>query len=73
MITKFYWGTRILGYIACLVGIFLYLSHQADAAPDIRNIGFGLVGFGFISFFISYVLHAWLRLGPRSKTEGESP
>jgi len=69
MIMKIYWATRILGYLACLAGIFLYLSHQADAATDIRNIGFGLLGFGFVSFFISYAIHAWLRFGARSKTK----
>lgn len=65
MIVKFYWATRILGYLACLVGIFYYLYHQADADPRPAQLGLGLVGFGFVAFFVSYALRAWLRYGSR--------
>lgn len=65
MMAKTYWGARILAYIACLAGIFLYLRHQVDADPDLRNAGLGLVGIGFLAFFVSYALRAWMRFGPR--------
>jgi hypothetical protein len=69
MITKLYWATRVLGYLACMVGIFIFLRHQADADPSIKNIGLGLVGIGFFAFFVSYALRAWLRFGPRRKSD----
>lgn len=67
MITKLYWATRILGYVACLAGIFLFLAHQADADPALKNMGLGIVGVGFIGFFASYALRAWFRFGPGRK------
>ena len=69
MIIKLYWITRVLAYIACLAGILMYLMHQADADPRTVQYGLGLVGLGFVSFFISYALRAWLRFGPGSRTE----
>ena len=69
MTTKIYWITRLLGYIVSLVGIFLFLYHQADADPATKNLGLGLVGIGFVSFFISYALRAWLRFGPGQPKE----
>ena len=33
MIKKIYWAARIVAYLACFIGIFLYLYHQADADP----------------------------------------
>jgi hypothetical protein len=68
MIIKIYWITRILGYLACMAGIFLFLAHQADAESALQNTGLGLVGIGFLSFFISYALRAWLRFGPDHNT-----
>ncbi len=65
MIKKLYWAFRLLGYIASLVGVFFYLAHQADAGDEMRNIGLGLVGIGFLSLFTSYGLRAWLRFGRR--------
>lgn len=72
MIIKLYWTTRILGYVACMVGIFTFLTHQADAESTFKNLGLGLVGLGFVGFFISYALRAWLRFGPRRKTDADS-
>ena len=40
-----------------------------DADPATKNLGLGLVGIGFVSFFISYALRAWLRFGPGRPTE----
>ncbi len=64
MITKIYWITRLLGYIVSLVGIFMFLYHQADPDTATKNLGLGLVGIGFVAFFISYAIRAWLRFGP---------
>jgi hypothetical protein len=72
MIIKIYWITRVLGYLACMVGIFLFLAHQADAEPGLKTMGLGLVGLGFFGFFISYVLRAWLRFGPRRHPDDDS-
>ena len=71
MIIKLYWITRVLAYIACFAGIFMYLMHHADADPRNVQFGLGLVGLGFVSFFISYALRAWLRFGSGSKTHEE--
>ena len=71
MITKIYWTTRILGYLACLVGIFYYLYHQPDADPRTAEFGLGLVGLGFVAFFISYALRAWIRFHPRRASDEE--
>ena len=71
MLTKLYWITRISGYVACLGGILVYLYHQADADPGIRNAGLSCVGFGFVAFFISYAIRAWLRFGPDRKAQEE--
>lgn len=68
MIAKAYWIARILAYVACLVGIMVYLRHQVDADPALRNTGLGLVGIGFLAFFVSYALRAWIRFGPRGDT-----
>ena len=65
MITKIYWATRMSGYIASLAGIFLFLRHQLDAESTLRDIGLGLVGLGFVAFFASYALRAWLRYAAR--------
>lgn len=70
MITKIYWITRLLGYIACLAGIFYYLAHQADSQAS--QIGIGIVGFGFVSFFASYALRVWLRYGSRPAPDEEN-
>lgn len=72
MIVKVYWATRILGYVACLAGIFYYLSHQPDADPAARNLGLGVVGIGFVGFFVSYAIRAWLRYGPRRPADKEN-
>ena len=71
MTTKLYWIARIVGYLASLVGIFYYLYHQADADPRNAQFGLGLVGFGFVAFFVSYALRAWLRLGSRRHADEE--
>ncbi len=71
MIIKIYWIARVFGYIACMAGIFLFLRHQADAEPAMKNLGLGLVGIGFLGFFVSYALRAWLRFGPGRKTDEE--
>ena len=73
MITKIYWAARIVAYLACFAGIFLYLYHQADADPLVRNRGLALVGTGFVAFFVSYTLRAWLRFAPRPRPDGEDP
>ena len=65
MITQIYWVIRVIGYIVCLVGIFLFLAHQADADPALKNTGLGIVGAGFVAFFISYALRVWLRYASR--------
>jgi hypothetical protein len=69
MIIKIYWITRVFGYIASMVGIFLFLAHQADADPATKNLGLALVGIGFLGFFASYSLRAWLRFGPGIKSD----
>lgn len=71
MITKIYWVARIAAYLACLAGIFVYLYHQPDADPSVRNAGLGLVGAGFVAFFVSYAIRAWLRFAPKRPTDGE--
>ncbi len=73
MIKKLYWAFRLLGYIASLVGVFFYLAHQADAGDEMRNIGLGLVGIGFLSLFTSYGLRAWLRYAPKKPPEELPP
>jgi len=65
MITKFYWVTRILGYMACLGGVFYHLARLQRPEASDSWMGLGLVGAGFIFFFISYALRAWLRFGSR--------
>ena len=67
MIIKIYWITRIFGYIVSMAGIFFFLYHQADADPALKNMGLALVGIGFLGFFASYTLRAWLRFGRGSK------
>ena len=69
MINKASWVTRLVGYIVSLVGIFLFLYHQGDADPATKNLGLGLVGIGFVSFFISYALRVWMRFGPSRPAE----
>lgn len=69
MIKKFYWAFRLIGYAACLCGIAFYLAHQADAGDEGRTLGLGIVGIGFLGFFISYGLRAWMRFAPRPKPE----
>ena len=71
MIIKFYWITRVLGYVACMAGIFLFLYNKADADQSLAQTGLGLVGLGFFGFFISYGLRAWLRFGPGAKSREE--
>ena len=73
MMKKLYWAFRLIGYAACLGGIFFYLSHQADAGNEMRNMGLGIVGSGFMAFFTSYGLRAWLRFGPRPKPDDAPP
>ncbi len=68
MLIKLFWIARVFGYVASLAGVFLYLAHGADASPDLKNLGLGIVGAGFIGFFISYAIRAWLRFGARPKT-----
>lgn len=65
MITKVYWATRILGYLACLAGIFLHLHHLQLPEALAANYGLPLVGLGFVAFFASYAIRAWIRLAPR--------
>ena len=71
MIVKFYWITRVLGYVASMVGIFLFLYNRADANQSLAQTGLGLVGLGFVGFFISYGLRAWLRYRPGAKSREE--
>jgi len=73
MIKKLYWTFRLTGYIACLGGIFFYLQHQGDTSPDLKNVALGIVGIGFLSFFTSYALRAWLRFGPRRNPDEMPP
>ena len=73
MITKIYWATRLIGYVVSLVGIFVFLAHQADVDPSLKNAGFGLVGIGFVSFFVSYAIRIWLRFGAARPSDGEKP
>ena len=73
MIIKLYWITRLLAYIACLVGIFFFLGHQTDPDPSSRNLSMAIVGAGFISFFLSYAFRAWLHFHPRPPTDDAPP
>ena len=73
MITKIYWATRLIGYVVSLVGIFFFLAHQADADPSLRNVGFALVGIGFVSFFASYGIRIWLRFGADRPSDEKNP
>ncbi len=73
MITKLYWATRILGYIACLGGIFYYLAHLHSADPTIPQAGLRFVYAGFLCFFVSYALRAWLRFGSRKSGPEGTP
>lgn len=66
MVAKIYWISRILGYVVCLGGAFLFLYHQTDADPTLRNAGGALIGAGFVAFFVSYAMRAWLRFGRKS-------
>lgn len=65
MIKKIFWAARIAGYAACLAGVVLFLGHRFDADPSARNLGFGLIGAGFVAFAVSYAIFAWLRFGAR--------
>lgn len=69
MIEKLYWTIRILGYLACLGGIFYYLAQLQDLDSRAANTGLFFVYGGFVAFFISYALRAWLRFGPRRQSE----
>ena len=71
MITRIYLAIRLAGYVVSLIGIFFFLAHQADADPSLKNIGLGLVGIGFVSFFLSYAIRVWLRFGPGRKSDEE--
>ncbi|MDR0993046.1 MAG: hypothetical protein LBN38_00550 [Verrucomicrobiota bacterium] len=71
MITKLYWFFRLAAYLTCMGGIFYHLAHTADAAPP--PWGLYAVGVGFVFFFISYALRAYLRFGPRKNTQREEP
>ena len=51
--------------------IFLFLYNRADADQSLAQTGLGLVGLGFLGFFISYGLRAWLRFGPGAKSREE--
>ena len=74
MIAKIYWAARLIGYVVSLLGIFFFLAHQADVDPSLKNAGLGLVGIGFVSFFISYAIRIWLRFGSgRPSSEEEKP
>ena len=42
--------------------------------PGVRNAGLAFVGFGFVAFFISYAIRAWLRFGfGRKPNDEEAP
>ena len=71
MIKKINWAARIVAYLACVIGIFLYLYHQADADPAVRSRGLAFIFVGFFAFFVSYALQAWQRFGPRPRPAGE--
>lgn len=71
MIKKLYWATRLIGYLACLGGIFTYLAHLQDARSGSAQTGLMFVYGGFLAFFVSYGLRAWLRFGPGRKTGEE--
>jgi hypothetical protein len=73
MITKLYWAARLLGYILSLAGIFYYLTHQTSFDERTRAIGLGIVGMGFVCFFVSYALRAWLRFGSRKSGPEGTP
>lgn len=68
MIKKLYLAARLFGYLACLGGIFYYLYHLQKPG-GIPQHGLYFVYVGFIAFFISYGLRAWIRFGPRSKPD----
>ncbi len=69
MITKLYWAARLLGYFACLGGVFFHLSRLQRPAAAASWIGLALIGAGVRFFFLSYGLRAWLRFGGRRKSE----
>jgi hypothetical protein len=73
MITKIYWATRILGYLGCLGGVFLHLHHMQAADPRVTNYGIPLIGAGFLFFFASYAIRAWIRLAPRRPADDKKP
>ncbi|MDD2241182.1 MAG: hypothetical protein PHO14_08225 [Kiritimatiellae bacterium] len=67
MITKLYWATRILGYVACLGGMFCHLARMQNPTASDSSIGLIMVGIGFLFFFASYALRAWRRFGTRRR------
>ncbi len=71
MIKKINWAARIVAYLACFIGIFLYLRHPADLDPAGRNPGLAFLGAGFVAFFVSYALQAWQRFGPPPRSTGK--
>ena len=73
MIEKFYFPTRILGYLLSLSGIFMHLHHQQAADPRSTNYGFLVVGIGFLFFFISYGIRAWIRFQASRNGKPNSP
>jgi len=73
MIVKLYWATRLLGYVLSLAGIFYYLHNQANFDERARAVGLTIVGAGFLCFFVSYALRAWLRFGPKPRDDSQPP
>ena len=63
----------MLGYLACLAGIFLHLHQMQAADSGAGEFGLPLVGLGFIAFFASYALRAWLRFAPRRSDDALPP
>lgn len=72
MIKKIHWATRIAGYVVSLAGVLFFLAHQTDADPALKNLGLGIVGIGFVCFFVSYAIRIWIRFGSGRPSDGKN-
>jgi hypothetical protein len=64
MIKHVYWGIRVFAYAASLCGIFMHLHGMQAIDSRAGAFGLPLVGIGFIAFFVSYAIRAWIRFAP---------
>ncbi len=71
MMKTAYWASRILAYLTCIGGVALHVYHQGD--PRAATYALPLIGVGFILFFVSYAIRAWIRFAPRSTPEPSRP